>query len=141
MPHPTDDTETSKTHFPPERLDSNRGRRNQVKTQRGIWQVVLRWELQWEFRDEKIKKSFPGSRQAFVAKVGFEFGLGEWAGVQKRVRKISQVNIHAYLKRKLQMEAIVTNLSTLIISKEVQNENKWQGDSEMAGLWWERWAE
>lgn len=45
-------------------------------------------------------------------------------GVQKRVGKISQGNIYAYLKSKLQMQAIITNLSTLIISKEVQNENK-----------------
>lgn len=29
-----------------------------------------------------------------------------------------------YLKSKLQMQALITNLSTLIISKEVQNENK-----------------
>ena len=66
-------------------------------------------------------------------------------GVQKRVRKISQGNIYAYLKRKVQMQAIITNLSTLIISKEVQNENKRGfGDAgrvtpkgPMAGLQWE----
>lgn len=52
---------------------------------------------------------------------------------QKRVRKISQINRHAYLKRSYRWEAIATSLSTLIISKEVQNEKKWQGDSKVPG--------
>lgn len=84
-----------------------------------------------------------GGRQGVMAKVGFEFGLGEWAECpEKSPRKISQINEQAYLKKKLQMEAIVTELLIAIISKEVQNEKKWQVTPKVPGwdVKWERWA-